>query len=108
MKNYRLTDKIIITIFRSKLFVHAYEAAYVYGTVTLLCMFECYKNTYLYNKGHTILSWSHQEIKELDYKDANLALSNAFFFKYLIFVRVCLLMPCGNLLGKGWPLGSPL
>ena len=22
------------------------------------------------------------------------------------FVRVCLLMPCGPLLGKGWPLGS--
>ena len=24
------------------------------------------------------------------------------------FVRVCLLMPCGHLLGKGWPLGSRL
>ena len=24
------------------------------------------------------------------------------------FVRVCLLMPCGHLLGKGWPLGSHL
>ena len=24
------------------------------------------------------------------------------------FVRVCLLMPCGQLLGKGWPLGSRL
>ena len=24
------------------------------------------------------------------------------------FVRVCLLMPCGHLLGKGWPLGSSL
>ena len=24
------------------------------------------------------------------------------------FVRVCLLMPCGPLLGKGWPLGSRL
>ena len=22
------------------------------------------------------------------------------------FVRVCLLLPCGSLLGKGWPLGS--
>ena len=22
------------------------------------------------------------------------------------FVRVCLYMPCGHLLGKGWPLGS--
>ena len=26
----------------------------------------------------------------------------------LVFVRVCLLMPCGHLLGKGWPLGSRL
>ena len=24
------------------------------------------------------------------------------------FVRVCLLLPCGHLLGKGWPLGSRL
>ena len=24
------------------------------------------------------------------------------------FMRVCLLMPCGHLLGKGWPLGSGL
>ena len=24
------------------------------------------------------------------------------------FVRICLLMPCGHLLGKGWPLGSRL
>ena len=24
------------------------------------------------------------------------------------FVRVCLYMPCGHLLGKGWPLGSRL
>ena len=24
------------------------------------------------------------------------------------FVRVCLLVPCGHLLGKGWPLGSRL
>ena len=24
------------------------------------------------------------------------------------FVRVCLLMPCGHLLGKGWPLSSRL
>ena len=24
------------------------------------------------------------------------------------FMYVCLLMPCGHLLGKGWPLGSPL
>ena len=23
-----------------------------------------------------------------------------------VFVRLCLLMPCGHLLGKGWPLGS--
>ena len=25
-----------------------------------------------------------------------------------VFVRVCLLLPCGHLLGKGWPLGSHL
>ena len=25
-----------------------------------------------------------------------------------VFVRICLLMPCGHLLGKGWPLGSRL
>ena len=25
-----------------------------------------------------------------------------------VFVRVCLVMPCGQLLGKGWPLGSRL
>ena len=24
------------------------------------------------------------------------------------FVRVCLFVPCGHLLGKGWPLGSSL
>ena len=24
------------------------------------------------------------------------------------FVNICLLMPCGHLLGKGWPLGSRL
>ena len=24
------------------------------------------------------------------------------------FVRVCLFVPCGHLLGKGWPLGSCL
>ena len=24
------------------------------------------------------------------------------------FVRVCLFVPCGHLLGKGWPLGSLL
>ena len=24
------------------------------------------------------------------------------------FVCVCLLMPCGHMLGKGWPLGSRL
>ena len=24
------------------------------------------------------------------------------------FIHVCLLMPCGHLLGKGWPLGSRL
>ena len=24
------------------------------------------------------------------------------------FVNVCLFVPCGNLLGKGWPLGSCL
>ena len=24
------------------------------------------------------------------------------------FMHFCLLMPCGHLLGKGWPLGSPL
>ena len=24
------------------------------------------------------------------------------------FVRVCLYVPCGHLLGKGWPLGSRL
>ena len=24
------------------------------------------------------------------------------------FVRVCLFVPCGHLLGKGWPLGSRL
>ena len=24
------------------------------------------------------------------------------------FVRICILMPCGHLLGKGWPLGSRL
>ena len=24
------------------------------------------------------------------------------------FVHICLLMPCGDLLGKGWPLGSRL
>ena len=27
---------------------------------------------------------------------------------WYVFVRVCLLMPCGHLLGKGWPLGSCL
>ena len=26
----------------------------------------------------------------------------------LSFLRVCLLMPCGHLLGKGWPIGSRL
>ena len=26
----------------------------------------------------------------------------------LPFVRVCLYVPCGHLLGKGWPLGSRL
>ena len=27
---------------------------------------------------------------------------------YYDFVRVCLFVPCGHLLGKGWPLGSRL
>ena len=27
---------------------------------------------------------------------------------YYAFVRVCLYVPCGHLLGKGWPLGSRL
>ena len=30
-----------------------------------------------------------------------------FFFRYA-FVRVCLSVPCGHLLGKGLPLGSRL
>ena len=34
-----------------------------------------------------------------------LFLSCLFFF---VFVVVCLLMPCGHQLGKGWPLGSRL
>ena len=29
-------------------------------------------------------------------------------FKSDFFVHVCLLMPCGHPLGKGWPLGSRL
>ena len=33
-----------------------------------------------------------------------------FFLSCLcyVFVRVCLYVLCGQLLGKGWPLGSPL
>ena len=27
---------------------------------------------------------------------------------YYAFVRVCLYVPCGHLLGKGWPLGPRL
>ena len=30
------------------------------------------------------------------------------FFSVLCFVRVCLYVPCGHLLGKGCPLGSRL
>ena len=33
------------------------------------------------------------------------------FFFCLVFVmsvHVCLIVPCGHLLGKGWPLGSSL
>ena len=33
-------------------------------------------------------------------------ISILFLFAY--FIRVCLLMSCGHLLGKGWPLGSRL
>ena len=29
-------------------------------------------------------------------------------FNIRYFVRVCLMMPCGHLLGRGWPLGSRL
>ena len=29
-------------------------------------------------------------------------------YLYYVFMCVCLLMPCGHLLGKGWPLGSRL
>ena len=36
-------------------------------------------------------------------------LNDIFLFCFwYAFVRVCLLMPCGPLLGKGWPLGSRL
>ena len=33
-----------------------------------------------------------------------------FFLSFVCyaFVRVCLFVPCGHLLGKGGPLGSPL
>ena len=33
-----------------------------------------------------------------------------FFLSYVCyaFVRICLYVPCGHLLGKGWPLGSRL
>ena len=34
-------------------------------------------------------------------------LCNSVFFCYA-FMHVCLLMPCGHLLGKGWPFGSRL
>ena len=30
------------------------------------------------------------------------------FFVCYAFVGVCLFVPCGHLLGKGWPLGSRL
>ena len=29
-----------------------------------------------------------------------------YFYLYLAFCPVCVLQPCGHLLGKGWPLGS--
>ena len=29
-------------------------------------------------------------------------------FVFLLCFRVCSLLPCGHLLGKGWPLGSRL
>ena len=33
-----------------------------------------------------------------------------FFLSFVCyaFVHVCLFVPCGHLLGKGWPLGSSL
>ena len=33
-----------------------------------------------------------------------------FFLSFIcyVFVRVCLYVPCGHLLGKSWPLGSRL
>ena len=79
LKNERIPGMVLEKSWNYVLSFLYEPCAYAYGTVTLLCMFKCYKNTYLYNKGHTVLSWSLQEIKGLDCKDANLSLSNAFF-----------------------------
>ena len=49
-------------------------------------------------------------VKFVTWKIGPVTLYGIFFcliFCYA-FVRVCLLIPCGHLLGKGWPLGSRL
>ena len=48
---------------------------------------------------HTSCTWITETLLQLS------VISVLFL---LCFVRICLLMPCGHLLGKGWPLGSRL
>ena len=73
------------------------------------------------------MSWSTSELRmRLAHTEPSLSplvkyltdLSKAVLFLWIIYVisvlfcyafmHICLLMPCGHLLGKGWPLGSRL
>ena len=76
-----------------------------------LCWLDCNSGIYRRIMGKTFKILFSETWKRRDPQLIDLCLGSFMLFLSCFcyaFVRVCLLMPCGHLLGNGWPLGSRL